>query len=261
MKIFNYARYLTGIITLAVLCACAAPGTVQADNPSAAPVYTNSGQAGNYPALSPVAVHGKLKVIGTQLCDENGKPVQLRGVSTAGIQWFGQFVNEDAIAWLAKNWKMDVFRVALYTIDGGYMKNPSLVSYVNYAVDFCEQSGVYCIIDWHVLNERDPLIYKNYAKDFFKKMAFRNGAKKHVLYEICNEPNGKDVTWAGNIKPYAEYIIPVIRAEDSNAVIIVGSGSWSQNVQDPASDPLKYDNIMYTVHFYAGPTSSGSATG
>ncbi len=215
-------------------------------------VFTNSGVAGNYPESSPVSIHGKLKVIGTQLCDEQGKPVQLRGFSTHGLQWYGQFVNKDGIAWLAKNWKMDVFRAAMYTTEGGYTKNSSLAFTVKEAVDYTEASGIYCIIDWHQERDGDPNTYKKEAYKFFKQMSFLYGSKKHVIYEICNEPNGSDVNWEDKIKPYAEYVIPAIRSGDSNAIIIVGTGTWSQDVEGPADDPLKFDNIMYTMHFYAG---------
>ncbi len=217
----------------------------------------NSGLTGNYPANSPVAIHGKLRVVETQLCDEKSVPIQLRGFSSHGLQWYGKFVNSESIAWLAKNWKMDVFRVALYTAENGYIKDSSLAINLKYAVDYAEESGIYCIIDWHILSDGDPNIYKKAARDFFKKMAFLYGAKSHVMYEICNEPNGADVTWKSNIKPYAEYVIPAIREGDSNGVIIVGSGDWSQDIQDPAADPLKYENIIYSVHFYAGTHTQG----
>jgi endoglucanase len=34
-------------------------------------------------------------------------------------------------------------------------------------------------------------------------------------------------------------------------VIVVGNESWSSKPNICADDPLKFDNIMYTVHFYA----------
>ncbi|MCD8370662.1 MAG: glycoside hydrolase family 5 protein, partial [Clostridiales bacterium] len=72
----------------------------------------------------------------------------------------------------------------------------------------------------------------------------------NVLYEICNEPNG-DTTWA-DIKAYAEIIIPVIRSHDDDAMILVGTPNWSQSVDQAAADPITgYDNLIYTLHFYA----------
>ena len=72
---------------------------------------------------------------------------------------------------------------------------------------------------------------------------------RHVFYEICNEPNG-GVQWK-TIKSYAKSVIKVIRKADKNAVVIVGTPTWSQDVDMAAKSPLKGKNIMYAFHFYA----------
>jgi endoglucanase len=83
-------------------------------------------------------------------------------------------------------------------------------------------------------------------------MAAQYRNKPHVLYEICNELNGVEVTWRENVKPYAEAIIPVIRERAPDSVIIVGTANWSQDVDLAAQDPLVYGNLLYAMHFYAG---------
>ncbi len=70
-------------------------------------------------------------------------------------------------------------------------------------------------------------------------------------YEICNEPNGS-VTWTGDVKPYAQAVIPVIRERAPRSVILVGSPTWSQDIHLAAQSPLEGENLMYTLHFYAG---------
>ncbi len=218
--------------------------------------FTNSGVRGIYPAGSPVARYGKLKIVGTQLCDEYGNPVQLRGLFLRGLNYEAKYINYEAISYLSKKWKMDVLRIPLWTIGGswgsvsepGYLSDLSLEEYIKDAVRITEECGIYCIIDWHILYDGDPNLHKLNAYDFFKRMAFLYGSKKHVIYEICNEPN--HVKWGSRIKPYAEYIIPAIRAGDSNAVIIVGTEFWSIDQHHAAADPLKYENIMYAAHFY-----------
>jgi endoglucanase len=218
--------------------------------------FTNSGIPGIYPADSPVAKYGKLKVKGTQLCDERNKPVRLKGLFIRFLMEEGRFVNGKAFSWLSDKWKVEVIRVpflpARWYGEPSYIGNGAMENLIKDAVRITEENGMYCIIDWHILGDGDPNIHREEAKDFFRKMAFLYGAKKHVIYEICNEPNGSGVKWENKIKPYAEYIIPAIRAGDSNAVILVGTPTWSQDVNDAADDPLKYDNIMYTFHFYAG---------
>src|SRR6185369_13332903 len=97
----------------------------------------------------------------------------------------------------------------------------------------------------------NPLAHLAEAKDFFKKVADKYGKYPNVLYEICNEPNGGGVTWPDAIKPYAEQIVPIIRASASG-VIIVDTPIWSSQPQVAAADPLPFPNLMYTLHFYAG---------
>ena len=53
------------------------------------------------------------------------------------------------------------------------------------------------------------------------------------------------------IKRYANEVIPVIRQNDSDAVIIVGTPTWSQEIDKAAEAPLEFDNVLYALHFYA----------
>ena len=196
--------------------------------------------------------YGRLKVIGKHLCDSNGKPVQLRGMSTMGLQWHGDIVNDRAFAALAKDWKADVVRLALYVGEGGYAAHPELKQLVWKGVDLAIAHGMYAIVDWHVLtpgNPNDP-VYAG-ARAFFDEASRKYGKVPNVLYEIMNEPNG-EVDWASDLKPYAEKMVATIRANDPEGIILIGSGTWSQDVDVAAADPVQGKNLMYTFHFYAG---------
>lgn len=206
--------------------------------------------AQNYPANSPVAINGKLKVSGTQLVNECGNAVQLRGMSTHGPQWFGQCYNKSAITTLVKDWGISVFRWAMYVEEDGYITNPSgFRSKIDEMVDICGELGIYCLIDWHVLTPGDPNAHKSEAIEFWKYMSQKHGNKAHVLYEICNEPNRVD--WS-TVKNYATDVIKAIRDNNDNTVIIVGTPTWSQDVDVAGASKLSGTNIMYTLHFYAG---------
>jgi Cellulase (glycosyl hydrolase family 5)/Bacterial Ig domain len=202
---------------------------------------------------TPLAANGRLKVINRQLCNESGSPIQLRGISTHGLQWFGACHTAGAAQTLATSWGCDVFRAAMYVDEGGYLSNPTAIkTQVDNITDWSAASGMYCIIDWHTLNPGDPNNHTAAAINFFRQEAQRNAGKKHVIYEICNEPNG--VSWA-SIKNYAEQVIPVIRQYDPEAIILVGTPNWSGTPADVTSNPLtgaNAYNIMYTFHFYAG---------
>lgn len=204
---------------------------------------------------TPVSQHGQLSVKNGQLVDKSGKGYQLRGMSTHGLTWFPEFVNESAFKTLRDDWNTNVVRLAMYVDEWGngqcYMGNKSgSLELLEKGVDICIKLDMYVIIDWHVLNPGDPSKYTNEAKSFFETVSKRYAKYPNVIYEICNEPNG-GASWSSNIKPYAEKIIPVIRKNAPNSVIIVGTPTWSQEIDKPLSDLLSYKNVMYAFHFYA----------
>lgn len=205
------------------------------------------------PNLARPSTNGSLAVEGTKLVDQDGDVVQLRGVSTHGLAWFPQYVNDECFSDLS-SWGANVVRLALYTHEsGGYCTDGNqeeLRKLVADGVTYAIANDLYVIIDWHVLNEGNPNTYISEASAFFAEISKEYADCPNVIYEICNEPcNG--TSWS-EIKSYANTIIPLIRANDADAVILVGTPNWSQYVDEAAADPLSgYDNIMYTLHFYA----------
>ena len=192
-----------------------------------------------------------LQVVGTQLCGETGEPVILRGMSSHGLQWYGQFASARAISALA-DCGANLFRTAMYTGEGGYLSQPeAMKAKLTTAVDAAIANDLYVIIDWHILSDGDPMAHVEEAEAFFSEMARRYQDAPNVLYEICNEPNG-NVSWDGSVRPYAQRIIRAIRASSPRAVILVGSTTWSQDIHLAAANPLEGEHLMYTLHFYAG---------
>lgn len=203
---------------------------------------------------TPFEIHGKLSISGTNIVDENGEIFQPCGVSTHGLGWFPEYVNQDAVNSLRDDFGANILRLALYTAEGaGYCTGgdrASLKQTVENGVEYATNAGMYVIIDWHILHDLDPNVYKKDAIAFFDEMSKKYADNGNVIYEICNEPNG-GTTW-GSIKSYANEVIPVIRANDPDAIIVVGTPNWSQFVDEAAADPITgYDNIAYAVHFYA----------
>lgn len=198
---------------------------------------------------------GRLHVKGTKLVDKKGHEVQLRGVSTHGLSWYPQYVNDKCFAQLHDKWGANVVRLAMYTEEyngycSGDAKNCSdLKKRIKKGVRLAKKHKMYVIVDWHILSDGNPNSHKKEAKAFFREMSREFKGYNNVIYEICNEPNN-GTSWK-DIKSYAKSVISTIRKNDKKAVIVVGTPTWSQDVDQAAADPIKGDNIMYALHFYA----------
>ena len=212
---------------------------------------------------TPVETNGQLRVQGTNLVNQYGQVVQLKGMSTHGLQWYGwgSCITEESLDVLAYDWNSDLLRVSMYVEEGGYNSNPTRYrDMVDTVVNEVYDRGMYAIIDWHMLTPGDPLhsAYSD-AAAFFDYMSRTHGSKGNVLYEICNEPN--EVSWS-RIKSYAEGIISVIRANDPDGIILVGTPDWSSlgvsgnGPNELLNNLLSGSNIMYTFHFYAASHGS-----
>ena len=227
------------------------PETVEAQPAETEPP---SSEALSVDASTPYGQHGALHVENGKLTDENGNIVQLYGMSTHGIAWFPQYINYDSFRTLRDDWNTNCIRLAMYTAEyGGYCAGgdkEQLKQLVKDGVSYATELGMYVIVDWHILSDCDPNQNKDEAIAFFREMAEVFADNDNVLYEICNEPNG-GTSW-DSIKSYAEEVIPVIRAQKPDAVILVGTPTWSQEIDKAAASPLDDSNVMYTLHFYAG---------
>lgn len=165
------------------------------------------------PGIASPSRCGSLQVKGTALTDQDGNPVQLRGISTHGLAWFPGYVNEDCFRELREDWQANVIRLAMYTAEnGGYCTDgdkDKLKKLVQDGVAYATENDMYVIIDWHVLSDQNPNTYIDESKNFFREMSALYADYNNVIYEICNEPNG-GTGWQ-DIKTYAEAVIPVIR--------------------------------------------------
>lgn len=208
-------------------------------------------------AQTPVGINGALQVKGIQLSNQYGYPVQLKGMSSHGLQWYGDMINANSIQTMKADWGADVVRLAMYVGEGGYLNDPTYwKANIKQKADMVIAAGLYVIIDWHVLTPGDPNAHIAEAKDFFEYFSKLYKDVPNVIFEICNEPNqiGED-SWRLKIKPYAEQIIPIIRANYAKAIVLVGTPVWSSKPGDVHYNRLSAANeanTLYSFHYYAG---------
>ena len=207
------------------------------------------------------AVLGKLQLVGNQLSDKNGNPVQLKGWSTYSIN------SNDVEGCLGENqWELmkkygaNIVRLVFYVDENNSYKNDpdKYKNLVKNSIKELAKKNMYCLIDWQ---KSDPTVtnytfnpndYLKEAMDFFSDISefcFEN-EYNHVLYEICGEPN---CGWK-NIKSYAERIIPKIIANQPDAIVVVGTDNWSQKIMEPVMNLISSEykrNVMYSFCYDA----------
>lgn len=166
--------------------------------------------------------------------------------------WGGdKYYNGSTIGSLHSGWNSQIVRAAIgFGEDtGGLLQDwNGNMARLSAVIDAAVANDMYVIVDLHGHRNHQ---YTNQAKAFFSEISAKYGHLPNVIYEIYNEP-WDDVSWDSQIKPYAEQIIPVIRANDPDNLIIVGTRAWSQRVDEAANNPINAKNIAYTLHFYAG---------
>ena len=232
-------------------------------------------------AVSPVAANGKLRVQGANLVNARGDTVQLRGFATHGMQWFNKFYADGQVLEAAADqWGADIIRLTLYISESGYVTSKTIPqsqfdAWIDAYVNACVRKGMYVILDWHVHKPGYPGYYLAAARTFFEKMSAKYGSLPNVMWEICNEPSsagmdtaqsngtgtdpGHYVEW-NEIAQYANQVIPIIRRNAPDQVVLVGTPSWStlgvstkgaDAWKEIADNPLPFANVMYVIHYYA----------
>lgn len=197
-----------------------------------------------------------LVVQGTTLT-AGGEPVVMRGISYGWHNIWPRFYNSASVKVLADEWQVPIVRAAIGADDhakadnpgirGGYMGEPEFAMDCLYAVvDGAIEAGIYVIVDWH-----SHVLHLDEAKEFFTAVATRYADSPNVIYELYNEPVND--SWE-ELKAYAEELIPLIDGiSHVHPLILMGCPHWDQDIHLVAQNPITlYDNLMYTVHFYAG---------
>lgn len=203
--------------------------------------------------VAPLSVSGNKVLIGGQVGSIAGNSLFWSNTGWGGDKYY----NAKTVAWLKSDWKSNLIRASMGVDDGGGYINATTKAIgdasnktrVYTVVDAAIANDMYVIVDWHSHHAEN---YKAQAISFFQEVATKYKDSNNVIYEIYNEPlNTAD--WNTVIKPYAVDVIAAIRAIDPDNLIIVGTQTWSQDVDKAANNPITgYTNIAYTLHFYAG---------
>jgi endoglucanase len=197
-------------------------------------------------AVDPVKQYGQLQVKGAQLCDQQGQPVILHGLNLEWDTRWPRMYNKKYMKTLKREGQYPLLRLAMDVSEGnGYLAHPQqAMACLKPVIETAIKQNIYVIIDWHANS-----MHTQEARQFFGEIAQRYGRYPHIIYEIYNEPI--EETWT-SIKKYASEVISEIRRYDPDNIVLVGCPHWNQDIHLVTNSPLDgFQNVMYTVHFYA----------
>lgn len=197
-------------------------------------------------AVDPVKQYGQLQVKGAQLCDQQGQPVILHGLNLEWDTRWPRMYNKKYMKTLKREGQYPLLRLAMeVSEDNGYLAHPQqAMACLKPVIETAIKQNIYVIIDWHANS-----MHTQEARQFFGEIAQRYGRYPHIIYEIYNEPI--EETWT-SIKKYASEVISEIRRYDPDNIVLVGCPHWNQDIHLVTNSPLDgFQNVMYTVHFYA----------
>ena len=202
----------------------------------------------------PVSYYGQLQTSGNKIIGSSYKePVQVKGMSFFWSNWQGQYWNSGTVDRMVDEFKCEILRCSLGVDDQGSIYNGGDVGALRSVMDAAIAKDIYVIVDWHSHGAHNNT---NAAKSFFSEIARDYGKYDNVIFELYNEPTM--ISWS-TVKGYAEQVIPEIRKYSDN-LILVGTPTWSQDVDAAANDPINDSNVAYVLHFYAG-THGGDLRG
>ncbi|MEN1785336.1 MAG: glycoside hydrolase family 5 protein [Bacteroidota bacterium] len=255
----KYLHLTIALVSIAFHLACdTADETSKAEEPDAmdqvdTPDNSND-DAGDYTdndgetIVDAVTEHGQLRIADGKIVNQDGNSVQLRGMSFFWSQWMGQYYTPETVQWLKEDWRCNVVRAAMGVEDtDGYLSNPEIEKQKVFTViDAAIDNGIYVLVDWHSHHAEDHV---NEAVAFFSEVAQKYGNYPNIIYETYNEP--LDVNWNSVLKPYHEQVLAAIRQYDPDNIVVCGTRTWSQRVDEVVGNPINDPNVAYTLHYYA----------
>lgn len=254
------------LLTLLVLTLLACGGSAALPTPDAAPLVATTAPADTAAATTPFSPTpdsaaapntGFLRVQGTDVVDGTGQPIRLRGINMDTYYYSyvwdaaapSQYATQADIQFLA-DLGANVIRLALHW---QYFETGLGYELIDSYLAWCEQVGIYVILDMHVvppeidiLESRiwdDPAAQQQFI-DLWVEIAARYADHPHIAgYDLYNEPAPDE---AGQWWALAEQSAAAIRTVDNNHILFVEnplSADWAFRLIPDA-------NVVYSYHDY-----------
>ncbi len=209
----------------------------------------------NAPVFAEELAHSlpRLKVEGNHFTAD-GEQIALRGVSLCSLEWHDSPKQIADVTSSPDKWNVNILRLPVQLKEWDRVGAQAyLKSYLDPAVKLCKEKNVYCIIDWHAIDDWNKPESIKKLEDFWKLVGPRYASDKNILYEIFNEPTGPSERTKENWlawRKQAQTWVDAIRVHAPHTVLLIGNPHWDQMPSFAVDDPFEGDNLAYVMHLY-----------
>jgi len=180
------------------------------------------------------------------------KPVTLRGVSLCSLGWIAATKTLQSLH--DNNWPANIVRLP---VQRSVWEKMGAEAYfrvrLDPAVKQCKAQGLYCIIDWHLIERWNTPETDKLMHDFWRVVAPRYADETHILYELFNEPTEPSprthenwLQWRSAAQPWVDRVQKLA----PHTPLLIGGPHWSQMPHFAVTSPLAGKNLVYTAHIY-----------
>ena len=158
---------------------------------------------------------------------------------------FNYYLNNNSVFEL-KKWGVNIIRIGL-EIDE--VENAEIMQDYLDTIDMLLDNNMYVLtVLWNNENINTNM---EIARKYFELLSQRYKDTPNIIYEIANEPD-RTVDWE-MIKTYSNEIIPTIRSNDTDNIIIIPNPNYDNRPNEVnLNDITNNSNVMTSYHMYVG---------
>lgn len=165
----------------------------------------------------------------------DGKPIELRGIGTHAPLQYSNLHSYEMFESLQRM-GINLIRISVYLEDYSFLNSDSIKAYgylskpeetkkeIEKIVNYCEQLGMYVLIDWHVYSwgagSGTGIFHQDEATEFFTYFCNLYKDKSFVMWEIANEPHHQTIE---EYLPFIKTMHALIHGIIDNPIVITGT--------------------------------------
>jgi len=224
---------------------------------------------GRFDAATLAVEQPAITIEGKDFVTSGGEPFVFRGVNIADPaklsaqgHWDRRLFEE------VRSWGANTVRLPIHPVAWRERGADWVFAHIDEAVQWCNQMGMYLIIDWHSIGNLEAGMFQHPMYDtsvvetanFWRSVAWRyRDVPTVAVYELFNEPTDNYIgagpgslgkaSW-DSWREQMEDLIDLLRVYDPGSIPLVAGFNWAYDLASVAEQPIRRDRVAYAIHPY-----------